>query len=338
MSSIYEEHLEVIVSHLNTPPTDHGDFYRVRNFVINLVRDNRLVKSTCKVNSICFGSSVHGIRMYNNDEYDVMIELEFPFWSGIFARPDQYRPGMVHLDFKDLPFNQFTQDMLLDHRGYLLRSNVQTWMQSILLDVSGRQVWGEGRNLYYLRYKPGQCCHTIIAQSDSRTFSIDFVPAIKVMYDGADLQVVPKYAEGPKRSHNCTFMVTDILEEVRLFENGGELVQEAVMLLMALCETKGLPKIRKYHLVTCAILVMEYDDFYNFTLADVFINLLGKLIDALADNSLPYLGYMDRNLLSNFKPHQIDEYIDVLNSAYSTLKTYPYQYKLSFDRCSEHFL
>lgn len=55
MSSIYEEHLEVIVSHLNTPPTDHEDFYRVRNFVINLVRDNRLVKSTCKVNSICFG-------------------------------------------------------------------------------------------------------------------------------------------------------------------------------------------------------------------------------------------------------------------------------------------
>lgn len=68
------------------------------------------------------------------------------------------------------------------------------------------------------------------------------------------------------------------------------------------------------------------------------MQLLGKLIDALADNSLPYLGYMDRNLLSNFKPHQIDEYIDVLNSAYSTLKTYPYQYKLSFDRCSEHFL
>lgn len=211
--------------------------------------------------------------MYDNDEYDAMIELEFPYWDEIVARPDRYRPGMVHLDFKNLPFNDFTQDML-DRRGYLLREKVQGWMQSMLLNVYGRKVWGEGSNCYYLRYKPGYGCHTIIAESDSRTFSIDFVPAIKVLdEDWCECQVVPKYAEGPKRSHGCTFMVHDIMEETRLFQEGGELVQQAVMLLKALCETKGLPKIRNYHLVTCAISVIEYDGFQDFSLQDVFINV-----------------------------------------------------------------
>ncbi|KAH8321452.1 hypothetical protein KR074_005089, partial [Drosophila pseudoananassae] len=284
------------------------------------------------------GSTAHGIRMYDNDEYDVMLELEFPYYKNIFVRSDLYRPGMVHLDFKDLPFNDFTQDLLLNHRWYLLREKVQTWMQSILLDVSGRTVRGKGCSSFYLRYKPGYNCHTILAESDNHTFSIDFMPAIKVILNDRVCQVVPMAAEGPKRSHGCTFMVSDVLEEIRLFDEGGHLVQEAVMLVMALCETKGLPKIHKYHLVSCAINVIARDDFDYLDLQDVFLNILGHLIDALEEHSLPYLGYMDRNLLSNFKPQQLKEYIEILDSAYTTLKTYPHQYTLSYERCSSHFL
>ncbi|KAH8233759.1 hypothetical protein KR026_012093, partial [Drosophila bipectinata] len=284
------------------------------------------------------GSTAHGIRMYDNDEYDVMLELEFPYYENICVRPDLHRPGMVHLDFKDLPYNDFTEDLLLDHRCYLLREKVQTWMQSILIDVSGRTVTGKGYSSFYLRYKPGYNCHTIWAESDSHTFSIDFMPAIKVIFDDMDCQVVPMAAEGPKRSHGCTFMVSDVREEIRLFEEGGMLVQKAVMLLRALCETKGLPKIHNYHLVTCAINVIARDDFADLNLETVFINILGHLVDALEEHSLPYLGYMDRNLLSNFKPQQFNEYIDILDSAFTTLKTYPHQYNLSYERCSSHFL
>lgn len=55
MSSIYEEHLEDILSKLYSPESDHEDFKIVLNFVLNLVRDNSLVKSTCKVNALIFG-------------------------------------------------------------------------------------------------------------------------------------------------------------------------------------------------------------------------------------------------------------------------------------------
>ncbi|XP_016979493.1 uncharacterized protein LOC108044848 [Drosophila rhopaloa] len=335
MSSTFEQHLLEISAELYAP-SDNSDFAVVRDFIIDIVKDNKLLTSTCKVEPLEFGSRALGIHKYESD-YDVMLVLEFPYFEDIFVRTDQHRPGMVHLDFKDLPFNTLTADALLDNRCYLKREGVQTWMQGILMNVVGRQVRGKSWEYYRLRYHRGPNCHTIIAESETRVFSIDFVPAIKIHFDDSDWQAIPKWAAGPKRSDGNTFLVSAIEDEIYRFELGGSVIRNAVVLLKALCEAKNLPKIRNYHLVSTAIRLIERDDFDDSSLEYVFLDLLYDLIDALEDNDLSYISYGDLNLLTNFKPHQVLEYVSVLDSVYSTLKTYPYQYNLSYERCSWHF-
>ncbi|KAH8254768.1 hypothetical protein KR032_012062, partial [Drosophila birchii] len=307
------------------------------------------------------GSTAHGIRMDDDKEYEMMIELEFPNYDQILVQPDQHRPGMVQLCFNQLDSHNFVKDTLLDHRGYMKHEEIRIWMDSILSEIDDRPIWDSNRRFVYrLHYEYRGNCHTIMATSVDNQFSINFVPAIKVRFEGVDLQVVPKSVPGPKRSSKCTFMVSNINGEVMSFKKGGAMIKKAVMLLKALCESYGLPKIRSYHLVSLALWSMECKDIKEYKLEDIFhdvstqqtfscnfmsniivflfsLQLLYDLCDALADQSLPYFLYEDLNLLSNFKPHQLAEYEKILNGAYTTLKTYPHQQTLSFERCSWHF-
>ncbi|XP_017125003.1 uncharacterized protein LOC108144543 [Drosophila elegans] len=335
MSSTFEQHLMEIANELKAP-SDDADFAIVRDFIMDIISDNQTLTSTCRVEMLDFGSRALGINK-NDSDYDVMVVLEFPYFEDIFVRPDQHRPGMVHLDFKDLPSNYFTQDTLLDNRWYLKRDELQTWMQCILTNVIGRRVRGACWDYYELRYHRKPTCHTIIAESNNRVFSIDFVPAIKIYFDDSDWLAIPKWAPGPKRSNGCTFMVSDIEQEIYWFKQGGMVIQDAVALLKALCEAKDLPKIRNYHLVSTAISLIKSDDFDGTSLESTFLDLLYDLIDALEDNDLPYFCYDELNLLSNFKPNQVIEYANVLNSVYKTLQSYPHQDNLSYERCSWHF-
>ncbi|KAH8263959.1 hypothetical protein KR038_010395, partial [Drosophila bunnanda] len=283
------------------------------------------------------GSAFHGVRMYDNDEYDVMIELEFRNYMQILVRPDQHRPGMVHLCFKQLDCNHLMEDTLLDHRWYLKHEEIRDVIYSILNDNHDRLVRNGNMDAYRLHCEPRGTCFTITATSVNRQFSIDFVPAIKVRFVGVDLQVVPKSVPGPKRSSGCTFQVQNIRDELYLFEGGGVMIQQAVMLLKALCESKNLRKIRFYHLVSLTLWLMDRDDIKEYSLEYIFLNLLYDLCEALEDNSLPYYLYEELDLISDFKPHELTEYAAVLKKAYMTLKTYPYQENLSYERCSWHF-
>ncbi|XP_050743054.1 uncharacterized protein LOC108022802 isoform X2 [Drosophila biarmipes] len=218
------------------------------------------------------GSRALGIQNLNSD-YDVMVLLEFPSYKDIVVRPDQHRPGMVHLDFKNMPFNSFTEDTLLDNRWYLKREEVQTLMQCILMNAHGRTLTGRYNDYYTLRYRRKTNCHTITAKSKGRVFSIDFVPAIKIHFDGFDWEGVPKFSPGPKRSNGCTFMISATRSEKQFFKEVGKNIQDAVLLLKALCEAKDLPKIRNYHLVSLAIKLAHSEDFEDSSLENVFLDL-----------------------------------------------------------------
>nr|XP_017027513.1 uncharacterized protein LOC108078272 isoform X2 [Drosophila kikkawai] len=320
MSSVFEEYLEEIADDLYAPG-DHDDYYKVLDSVKAIVKSNSLLNSICHPEFLTFGSAAHGIRMFDNDEYDVMIELEFPNYHQILVRPDQHRPGMVHLCFDQLESHSFVEDTLLDHRWYLKNEEIRNLMDSILRDIQDRVN-----------------CHTITATSADREIFIDFVPAIKVRFEGVDLQVVPKSVPGPKRSRKCTFIVSNIREELSMLSGGGRVMQDAVILLKALCESKGLPKIHFYHLVSLALWWLnDNEDSDEFSLEDLFIDLLYELCQALKDNSLSYYFYDELDLLSNFEPQQLARYTKVLDEAYMTLKTYPDQDRLSYGRCNWHF-
>nr|XP_016929474.1 uncharacterized protein LOC108009543 isoform X2 [Drosophila suzukii]XP_036668887.1 uncharacterized protein LOC108009543 isoform X2 [Drosophila suzukii] len=336
MSSTFEQHLEQIVADLYGY-TNHCDFAVVRDFILDkIVKQNNLLTTTCNVESVNFGSRALGIQNYDSD-YDVLILLEFPSYEDIIVRPDQHRPGMVHLDFKNMSFNSFTEDTLLDNRWYLKREEVQTLMQCILMNAHGRTLTGRHYDNYTLRYHRKPNCHTITAESKRHVFSIDFVPAIRIHFDGCDWEGVPKFSPGPKRSNGCTFMMSAIKSEIHFFNKSGQNIKDALLLLRALCQAKDLPKIRNYHLVSLALNLVASEDFEDYSLEDIFLDLLYDLVDAIQSNELSYFCYSDSNLLANLTPQNLVDYKNVLDSAYLTLKTYPGQYKLSYERCSWHF-
>ncbi|EDV56470.1 uncharacterized protein Dere_GG22654 [Drosophila erecta] len=312
--------------------SNDSDFKLVRDFILRkIVKSNDLLTSTFKVESFDFGS--RALEIHNSDsDYDVMIVLEFPYFKDILVRPDQHRPGMYHFDLKDVPYNSFTADNLLDDRCYLLRDSVQTLMQCVLMNAHNHDC-----KFYRLRYRRKYKRHTIIAESSGRRFSINFVPAIKIHYEKYEWQAIPMEAPGPKRSNGCTFMMIDAKCEISLFKVGGKKIRDAVILLKAMCEAKNLPKIKNYHLVTLANELIDREDLEDLSLEFIFLDLLYDLVDAFENRDLPYNLLEDLNLLTNFNPSQLLVYRDELDSAYSTLRTYPGQESLSYGRCSWHF-
>lgn len=71
-------------------------------------------------------------------------------------------------------------------------------------------------------------CHNITAKSRYHEFSIDFVPAIKILVDGFEWQSVPKEAPGPKLSNACTFMMICVCFNSEL--NYKEVINQTVLL------------------------------------------------------------------------------------------------------------
>ncbi|XP_017069317.1 uncharacterized protein LOC108106625 [Drosophila eugracilis] len=334
MSSTFEQHLNEIVSELWEPP-NHRDVYIVRDFVMNILKSNKVLTSTCSLKMVDFGSRPLGIHT-SESNFNVMVLLKFPYIEDILVRPDQHRPGMVHLDFSRVPFNDFT-DVLLDKRYYLKRNAVHNMMEVLLENVHGCQFWGN-RDYYKLQYSRCGDVHIITAKSRNHVLSIDFMPAIDIYYDGFYWEAVPKWAPGPKRSDKCTFMISAIEEEIFRFKQGGENIINAVVLLKAMCESKNLPKVCNYHLVSTAIGLISTEYYRNLSLQYVFLYLLEDLADAFDKDDLSYFCYEDLDLIPDFNTIELNEYANALNDAYMTLKTYPDQDRLSYGRCSSHFL
>ncbi|XP_022233102.2 uncharacterized protein LOC111081361 isoform X1 [Drosophila obscura] len=339
MSSVFEKQLQEIADELRNPFNGQNDvdFRNILDFMVKMWRDDQKLKETCTINSIVFGSGGHGIRLCSDNKYDVMMEIQFPSYEKINVRKDQDRPGICHLNFQNVPCSKFVLDNLLTDASELKREDVHAWMEAILDKAHGATVRGR-REIYMLRYKRRNNCHTIHAIASAREFFIDFAPAVKIISNGSRCQALPKAAPGPKRSKATTFLMIAAEYELSLLEKTGKAAKDAILLMQALCIAKDLPKIRNYHLVTTVILLHHSKEINpESTLTTVFLALLLDLWDGMDDEYICYFCYEDLSLISNFTKAELTEYATVLKSAMRTLSTYSHRKKLAAGSCRSYF-
>ncbi|XP_064543784.1 cyclic GMP-AMP synthase-like receptor [Drosophila montana] len=342
--SNFEFCLQEIADDIRNPndSTNANDFFAVKDYVLSIMRDqDSYFRKICQ-NDILFGSMAHDVRLYNDDELDVLMELRFPAYSRIEQVEDEQHPGMVFLDFSDACLDNMVFKRLANNKWmYMNRYSLKRWLHNIFvnaLDNYGNVVYGD-YDEYTLDYKWRGITYTITAESPSRIFHIDFVPAVKIVRPKSGTwHAIPKYTSG--NTHNFTFMISNAQAELQHVERCGQALRDALRLLQALRNAKQLWQLRCYHFVTLAIWMARRDGYskmFHLSVSELFLMLLSDLCDAFLEGHLPYVWNSQMNLLGNFTDNEMSQYTSELCDAYNVLDSYSYKSTVSFARCLRFF-
>lgn len=306
------------------------------------------------------GPTAHNTRLEKTDledEHDVVLVFKLPSYERIKLIDNQ--DDYVMLDTSNIP----TKTIMEDNSNNINRFNLQQWLKSVFKCAFKSQsppLKGL-RDHYNLNYELNTMRHTIYASSiyGNNNFSIDFVPGIRVMYEGnsVDWHAIPKLMRG--RGAKYSFMISNSKKESDLLNDTD--LKKALILMQALCAAKGLEKIKYYHLMNLVLAKNIHEYAKTETLQDIFIEvcsltyrlmshhispalslsfvfqILRNLYNAILDKHIPYVWEFAINLIRHLSPKELSDYEKILGSAYDTLSTYWHQDELSYETCNDHF-
>lgn len=217
------------------------------------------------MNTNIAGPTAHGTRLYNNaleDELDVVLLFKLPCYQFIEIYDNQ--DGYDMLDTS----NVSTDLIMEDEKNYINRHYLQQWLKGIFENAFNEEPTG----FYYkLSYELNDMRHTIFASSGSYNFSIDFVPGICILYEqnSVDWHAIPKLM--PESKAKYSFMISNSEQEKYLLNDKD--LKRAILLVQALCASKGLEKIYYYHL-TNLVLSNDIEEYAkDNSLQDIFIEV-----------------------------------------------------------------
>lgn len=240
------------------------------------------------------GSFAHKVRIYNDDEADVLMELRFPAYNLIKQVEDINRPGYIFLDFSEACCDTMIANRLANNKGRLLcQSKLRSWIDSIFTNALrnyGNVVSGVHED-YTLKYVWRGPAYTIQAVSHVRNFFIDFVPAVKILCQTAGTwHAIPKFTNIGGPMHHFTFLISNVEAELQHVARCGRKLRDVLRLLQAFRTSKNLPKLRCTHFVNLAIWLstrMGYQTLFHMSVSDLFLQVSTptkiRFIDWLTD-------------------------------------------------------
>lgn len=226
------------------------------------------------------GSLAHKVRIYNDDEADVLMELRFPAYTRIKQVEDVKRPGFVFLDFSQACSDTMIANRLANNKGRIMsQSKLRSWIDRIFTNALynyGNVVHGIYED-YQLKYFWRGVAYTIQAVSHLRTFSIDFVPAVKIAgQTTGNWHAIPKFSNIAGPMHHYTFMISNVEAELQHVARCGQKLRDVLRLLQAFRTSKNLPKLRCTHFVNLAIWLstrMGYQTLFYMSVSDLFLQV-----------------------------------------------------------------
>ncbi|XP_067632384.1 cyclic GMP-AMP synthase-like receptor isoform X4 [Eurosta solidaginis] len=366
----YENHLQYVAQCITIRDEDRPvytkDFDKIRDYILDgMCEVDNVFKLIYKGTSL-FGSYSNNVRIKYPNEFDVIFKLSIPFTKYINVEKDDDRPGYVNLDCEELMdelyecngyndlYNRF--DQIVDRKnGYLRRSNLQWWLHNLIiecLDTYGNRIRGNWGDIYTLIYTKRGLAHTIYAQCDERSISIDLVPGIcfgpadwietrqsKKFINRCDQwYAVPKPSPGPKESRCHAFLICNPKVEHDLLLNRQNL-KVVYRLLKSLRNEYGMKRLKSYFFTTAFLWEIELQDtaFWNNPLSILLEHMLESLAGDFEDRRLPFFWDRELNLLDVLSDEEIDEYAWKLKRAYQTLRQYKTEPNLTLKRVLSHF-
>lgn len=305
--SNFEYYLQDIASDISSPndSIDYSDFVTIKDYVLDMMRRESPYFAKIFQNDMMFGrfpplthhsmapysvvlllagSVAQNIRLHNDNEYDVLIELRFPNHHLIAQWPDNQRPGFVFLDFEDACCDNMIASQLANNQQSLLdRTRLQGWLYGIFkkaLNNNGNVV-NTGYDEFTLQLWWRDITYTIIAESPSRRFTIDFVPAVQIVrhqsnFNTKKWHAIPKQKKRHGNMNSFTFMLSNTVGELQHVERCGEAMRDALRLMQALRDNRGLRKLRGVHMVTVAIWMARrigHSNVMNMSVSAIFLTV-----------------------------------------------------------------
>ncbi|XP_073848005.1 cyclic GMP-AMP synthase-like receptor [Musca autumnalis] len=363
-SSPFNKHLQLIDAEINVKQEDREKYTKIFDFVMQtIVAEMEKLDSVFKslhCGQELFGSYSNGVRLLSPSEFDVFVVLKFPF--EVDVKPDEYRPGFVHLNVHGNMQKLFnrgdstfcsTLAKLADHNTKQLRNtNFQGWMFD-LIERAAKSCHGfiyhKGFNIKYQKHAVAYNVYIEDLNDRDVRISLDIVPAINV---GSQNWMRLRNNSVAKKSHFEHFMAiakTAANYPPSTFENTFMLVNPAaerdvlwdkpnlkptLRLLKSLRDKLDLKRFKSFFVTQIFLWEVEAQplDFWRQPIGAIFVHMLQRLYDCFIEGNLPYFWNEGCNLLDILKPYEIEVYSYKLKQAYRTLKSYPEQPNLSYEQ------
>ncbi|ALC43364.1 CG7194, partial [Drosophila busckii] len=295
-------HLPDILNHISIKENERATYLNHAQLLVNelmedLQKKDELFRQAFNGMSLT-GSYLDRVKLISPDEFDMHIKLKFPFQ--VTPERDYQRSGFVFLKV-----NGYSSHPAVVN-GYVNRKALQQWLrqafQAVFSWYTQLRIAGEIYNLNY-EFQGYGCAHTIVATSERRTISFDFVPAFEYTYNDWPLSAPPvsgqvrgswpwfAVPQGKAPNDERTFMVCAPQWEREMMKDNYNL-KNVLRLMKALRDNykDEMQHLSSYMLKT--VLLLELDkrttQFWQQDMATILICMWSKLLVYLVGLNLPF--------------------------------------------------
>lgn len=282
-------------------------------------------KSLCNGNDLA-GSYADGLKVMSPNEFDFHVYLRLREFNLLGVETVSDFPGQVDLNVKRVldrirPMQQYSDVhkvllSLIDENNYLVPKKIQSWLEGLLIraknDIGERfQIGSDKYYITHSRSGPAQTFDVVVNGRD--TFSIDFVPVIKIMVsehwpcpsrDPVSLSVNNFWVAVPKPRENTTSFQTSFEFMERKIISNKNTLKAVDRLLKKLRDRHNITNLKSYYIKTvCMWKDDEVDrNFWNKSLYFVFIEVFKKLLSF--GDEMPFYWDKEQNMFDKLSEYQ----------------------------------
>ncbi|KAL5276121.1 hypothetical protein ACFFRR_001752 [Megaselia abdita] len=306
-------------------------FTTLRNKILDkLMEISPAFKSLSNGNDLA-GSYADGLKVVSPNEFDFHVYLRLREFSLLDVQRSEGFPGQVDINVKRVLNkirNMYQYDAvykvlskLIDDNNILSPKKLQSWLEGLMvraLNEIGSSFTMDG-NKFYLQYGKSGPAHTLYVTVNQRdSFSIDFVPVIKIMVnehwpserDPVTLEV-NNFWVAVAKPKPCTnsFQTSFEFMERKLIKSKYNL-KAVDRLLKKMRDRHGLTNLKSYYIKT--VCLWKDDEvsmqFWSKSLYYVFTEVFKKLLTFCENQEMPFFWDEDQNMfdkLSNAQKRDI---------------------------------
>lgn len=302
-------------------------FTAIRNIILNKLQEiSPAFKSLCNGHDLA-GSYADGLKVVKPNEFDFHVYLRLSEFILMDVQRAEGFPGQVDLNMKQVLHKIRNMDQyvdvykallkMVDDDHFLLPKKIQSWLEGLIvkaLNNIGNSLTVAGAKCYLTYGKSGPAHTLYVTVNQRESFSIDFVPVIKIfvkehwpsLRDPVCLGVNNVWVAVAKPKENTNSFQTSFEFMERELIKRKDNLKAVDRLLKKLRDRHGLTNLKSYYIKTvCLWLNNEVPrEFWSKSLYFVFAEVFKKLLIFCKDHDMPFFWDDDQNMFDKLNSAQ----------------------------------